>query len=142
MLSKLVKYGKKHVEDVTTPVTEGQKKIRKPTGGQRATRRVTRIAGSTGLGIGALTAGTAVYKKSKEKQAELKRKLKEAKTAEKNAKTTAKKAQVKASVEKIMRQLAQEQVKTAKPKTLRPKARPKSAAPSVSLRPKARPKNK
>jgi len=117
---KSVTEAKKHVKDVTTKPTAGQKQIRTPVAAQRASRRAKRIG--FGVGVGVAGAGATVKVK------DLKEKLKNAKTAELRAK-------YKAQIEAEMRKLA---AAKKQPKPIRPKPKPKTPI-ETSLRPKKRP---
>ena len=123
---KSVNQAKKHVKDVTTKPTAGQKQIRTPVAAQRASRRAKRIG--FGVGVGVAGAGATVKVK------DLKEKLKNAKTAELRAK-------YKAQIETEMRKLAAKEKVNPMP---RPKPKPKppvknSGTVQTSLRPKKRP---
>jgi len=110
--SKAANEAKKHVKDLTTKPTAGQKKIRTPVAAQRASRRAKRIGAAVGV-AGAGGVGAVAYKDIKNKLAKAKVNLKKAKTAEMKAKE-------RANIEKLMRQL---QKADSMPRT-KPKKRP------------------
>ena len=99
---KAVSEAKKHVKDLTTKPTSGQKKIRTPVAAQRASRRAKRIGAAVGV-AGGIGVSVAAYKNQ---LAKAKANLKKAKTAEMKAKE-------RANVEKLLRKLQQAESKKA-----------------------------
>ena len=112
--SKAANEAKKHVKDLTTKPTPGQKKIRTPVAAQRASRRAKRIGAAVGV-AGGIGVSVAAYKNQ---LAKAKANLKKAKTAEMKAKE-------RANVESLLRKLQQAESKKASsmPRT-KPKKRP------------------
>tara|TARA_R110000772_G_scaffold163049_1_gene274174 strand:+ start:664 stop:1191 length:528 start_codon:yes stop_codon:yes gene_type:complete len=95
LLSKAAELLSKHADDIVTKPTAGQRKIRRATKAQRATRESARIAAGVGLGAG--IAGAAVPT-----MAVLSKQLREAKTDTERAKTQA-------QIEKLMRKMQAEE---------------------------------
>ena len=114
LLSKAAELLSKHADDIVTKPTAGQRKIRRATKAQRATRESARIAAGVGLGAG--IAGAAVPT-----MAVLSKQLREAKTDTERAKTQA-------QIEKLMRQMQAEEAAESRGEPLKKRINKNSSA--------------